>query len=62
MRSRPYRRLQFAGIASVHAAGASDLVMRNVNTGAFEVYDIANNQNHWGRRQVSAAAVAQRTA
>jgi hypothetical protein len=35
---------QFAGIASVHAAGASDLVLRNVNTGAFEVYDIANNQ------------------
>src|SRR5262249_167709 len=23
---------------------ASDLVLRNVNTGAFEVYDIANNQ------------------
>src|SRR5262249_26052796 len=34
----------FAGIAPVHAAGASDLVLRNVNTGAFEVYDIANNQ------------------
>jgi len=30
---------QFAGIAPVHAAGASDLVLRNVNTGAFEVYD-----------------------
>jgi hypothetical protein len=28
----------------VHAAGASDLVLRNVNTGAFEGYDIANNQ------------------
>jgi hypothetical protein len=28
----------------VHAAGASDLVLRNVNTGAFEVYDIASNQ------------------
>jgi hypothetical protein len=27
----------------VHAAGASDLVLRNVNTGAFEVYDIAGN-------------------
>ena len=25
-------------------AGASDLVLRNVNSGAFEVYDIANNQ------------------
>jgi hypothetical protein len=42
---------QFAGIAPVHAAGASDLVLRNVfngafnpNKGAFEVYDIANNQ------------------
>jgi len=34
---------QFAGIAPVHAAGASDLVLRNVNTGAFEVYDIAGN-------------------
>jgi hypothetical protein len=27
-----------------HAAGASDLVLRNVNTGAFQVYNIANNQ------------------
>jgi hypothetical protein len=35
---------QFAGVAPVHAAGASDLVLRNVNTGAFEVYNIANNQ------------------
>ena len=35
---------QFAGIAPIHAAGASDLVLHNVNTGAFEVYDIANNQ------------------
>ena len=34
---------QFAGIAPVHAAGASDLVLRNVNTGQFEVYDIAGN-------------------
>jgi hypothetical protein len=24
--------------------GASDLVLRNVNTGAFEVYNISNNQ------------------
>ena len=24
--------------------GTSDMVLRNVNTGAFEVYDIANNQ------------------
>ena len=35
---------QSAGIAPVHSAGSSDLVLRNVNTGAFEVYDIANNQ------------------
>jgi len=35
---------QFAGIAPVLAAGASDLVLRNVNTGQFEVYDIAGNQ------------------
>jgi hypothetical protein len=35
---------QFAGIAPVHAPGASDLVLRNVNTGAFQVYNIANNQ------------------
>jgi len=27
-----------------HVARASDLVLRNVNTGAFEVYNIANNQ------------------
>ena len=35
---------QFAGIAPIHAAGASDLVLRNLTTGAFEVYDIAGNQ------------------
>ena len=35
---------QFAGIAPANGAGTSDLVLRNVNTGAFEVYDIANNQ------------------
>jgi hypothetical protein len=35
---------QFAGVAPVHGAGTSDLVLRNVNTGTFEVYDIANNQ------------------
>ena len=35
---------QFAGIAPIHAPGASDLVLRNANTGQFEVYDIANNQ------------------
>jgi hypothetical protein len=31
------------GIASVHAPGASDLILRNVNTVAFEVYDIAGS-------------------
>jgi len=35
---------QYAGIAAANGAGTSDLVLRNVNTGAFEVYDIANNQ------------------
>ena len=35
---------QFAGIGPVHGAGDSDLVLRNVNIGQFEVYDIANNQ------------------
>ena len=34
---------QFAGVAPVSGAGRSDLVLRNVNTGQFEVYDIANN-------------------
>ncbi|MFZ2068550.1 MAG: hypothetical protein WAV27_21470, partial [Xanthobacteraceae bacterium] len=27
-----------------NSAGTSDMLMRNSNTGAFEVYDIANNQ------------------
>jgi hypothetical protein len=35
---------QYAGIAAANGAGTSDLVLRNVNSGAFEVYDIANNQ------------------
>ena len=35
---------KFAGIAPANGAGTSDLVLRNVNSGAFEVYDIANNQ------------------
>ena len=35
---------QFAGVAPVHGPGASDLVLRNVNTGQFEVYNTANNQ------------------
>jgi hypothetical protein len=35
---------QFAGIGPVHGPRESDLVLRNKNSGAFEVYDIANNQ------------------
>jgi hypothetical protein len=35
---------QFAGVAPVHDATSSDLVLRNVNTGAFQVYNIADNQ------------------
>ena len=35
---------QVAGFGPVSGPGASDMVLRNVNTGAFEVYDIANNQ------------------
>ena len=34
---------QFAGIAPIHGPAASDLVLRNVNTGALEVYNIAGN-------------------
>ena len=33
---------QFAGVASISAAGASDLVLRN-NLGAFQAYTIAGN-------------------
>ena len=36
---------QFCGASRIlHAAGASDLVLRNVNNRQFEVYDIVNNQ------------------
>ena len=35
---------QFAGVAAANGAGTSDLVLRSASTGAFEVYDIANNQ------------------
>src|SRR5262249_32868611 len=35
---------QFAGVAPVHGPGKSDLVLRNVISGAFQVYNIANNQ------------------
>jgi hypothetical protein len=29
--------------ASIHAPGASDLVLRNIGTGQFEIYGIASN-------------------
>ena len=32
------------GFGPINGAGTSDMLMRNVNTGAFEVYDIGNNQ------------------
>jgi hypothetical protein len=35
---------QFAGVAPIRIADASDLVLRNVNPGAFQAYNIANNQ------------------
>ena len=35
---------QYAGVAPIDGPGTSDLVLRNVNSGAFQVYDIANNQ------------------
>jgi hypothetical protein len=35
---------QVAGFGPIGRPGASDLVLRNVNTGAFEVYNITNNQ------------------
>jgi hypothetical protein len=34
---------RFAGVAPIHAPGASDLVLRNIITGQLEVYDIAGN-------------------
>ena len=34
---------QVAGFGPINGAGASDMLMRNVNTGAFEIYGIANN-------------------
>ena len=40
---------QYAGIAPIHAAGASDLVLRNIDTGAFEVYDIAHRHGRFSR-------------
>jgi len=35
---------QIAGFGSINGAGASDMLMRDTNNGAFEVYDISNNQ------------------
>jgi probable HAF family extracellular repeat protein len=35
---------QFVGLGGFFGSDTTDLVLRNVNTGAFEVYDIANNQ------------------
>ena len=35
---------QVAGFGPFHAPGASDMVLRNANTGQFEVYDLVNNQ------------------
>ena len=35
---------QVVGFGSIDGAGASDMLMRNINTGAFEIYDIGNNQ------------------
>ena len=35
---------QVAGFGPFHAPGASDMILRNANTGQFEVYDIVNNQ------------------
>src|SRR5437879_1416677 len=33
-----------AGFGPMNGAGTSDMVLRNTNTGTFEVYDISNNQ------------------
>ena len=33
-----------AGFGPFNGVGTSDMLMRNKNTGAFEVYDISNNQ------------------
>src|SRR6516225_2389579 len=36
---------QFSGFGDFSSgAGATDMIMRNANTGALQVYDIANNQ------------------
>jgi hypothetical protein len=35
---------QFAGVASIRVPGATDLVLRNVSTGQFQLYNISDNQ------------------
>ena len=35
---------QVAGFGPLNGAGTSDMVLRDTQTGAFEVYDIARNQ------------------
>jgi hypothetical protein len=35
---------QVAGFGPMSRSGASDMVLRNTNTGAFQVYNIANNR------------------
>ena len=32
------------GFGPINGAGTSDMLMRNTNTGAFEIFDIGNNQ------------------
>ena len=35
---------QVVGFGPINGAGASDMLMRDTNNGAFEIYDISNNQ------------------
>ena len=36
---------QIVGVGNFSSSpGETDMIMRNISTGAFEVYDIANNQ------------------
>ena len=37
-----------AGFGPVNGAGTSDMLMRNTNTGAFEIYDISDNRSRRG--------------
>jgi hypothetical protein len=36
---------QVGRFGNFSSRGTSDMIMRNANTGAFEVYNIANNQS-----------------